>query len=166
MGVLSIFKDLQPGHQPECVCRYVKFDTFHPAVDRGLPVTRVISRVVLQQLLAEKCMEMAGEDVILNDQNVVDYQHEVSCCRQSLCRRGFRQSGNPEVIGALLACTMQSHLFSGQPARPVALQLQPVLWHRMFKHFVLSKSLLSDTQPYGGSVDTLHASNQLTCAGG
>jgi hypothetical protein len=28
--------------------RYVKFDTFHPAVDRGLPVTRVISRVTLQ----------------------------------------------------------------------------------------------------------------------
>ena len=58
-------------------CRYVKFDTFHPAVDRGLPVTRVISRVVLQQLLAETAMGMAGEDVILNDQNVVDYQHEV-----------------------------------------------------------------------------------------
>ena len=61
-----------------CCCRYVKFDTFHPAVDRGLPVTRVISRVVLQQLLAETAISMAGEDVILNDQNVVDYQHEVS----------------------------------------------------------------------------------------
>jgi hypothetical protein len=59
------------------LCRYVKFDTFHPAVDRGLPVTRVISRVVLQQLLAETAIEMAGEDVILNDQNVIDYQHEV-----------------------------------------------------------------------------------------
>ena len=90
-----------------CACRYVKFDTFHPAVDRGLPVTRVISRVVLQQLLAEAAIEMAGEDVILNDQNVVDYQHEVCsvqtcllpllertcicsvvaelCCQQSAC---------------------------------------------------------------------------------
>lgn len=67
--------------------RYVKFDTFHPAVDRGLPVTRVISRVVLQQLLAEAAMEMAGEDVILNDQNVMDYQHEVRAVelRQALC---------------------------------------------------------------------------------
>ena len=27
---------------------YVKFDTFHPAADMGLPVTRVISRVLLQ----------------------------------------------------------------------------------------------------------------------
>jgi hypothetical protein len=32
--------------------RYVKFDTFHPAVDRGLPVTRVISRITLQEVLA------------------------------------------------------------------------------------------------------------------
>lgn len=30
---------------------YCKFDTFHPAVDRGLPVTRVISRIVLQVIL-------------------------------------------------------------------------------------------------------------------
>lgn len=28
--------------------RYIKFDTFHPAVDMGLPVTRVISRITLQ----------------------------------------------------------------------------------------------------------------------
>lgn len=34
-------------------CRYVKFDTFHPAVERGLPVTRVIGRVNLQEVLAE-----------------------------------------------------------------------------------------------------------------
>ena len=32
---------------------YCKFDTFHPAVDNGLPVTRVISRVTLQGILAE-----------------------------------------------------------------------------------------------------------------
>ena len=66
-------------------CRYVKFDTFHPAVDRGLPVTRVISRVVLQQLLAETAIGMAGEDVILNDQNVVDYQHEVCPAAPEYC---------------------------------------------------------------------------------
>jgi len=28
--------------------RYIKFDTFHPAVSKGLPVTRVISRITLQ----------------------------------------------------------------------------------------------------------------------
>jgi hypothetical protein len=30
------------------LCRYIKFDTFHPAVSKGLPVTRVISRITLQ----------------------------------------------------------------------------------------------------------------------
>lgn len=33
--------------------RYVKFDTFHPAVNMGLPVTRVINRVTLQQILSD-----------------------------------------------------------------------------------------------------------------
>jgi zeaxanthin epoxidase len=40
---------------------YVKFDTFHPAADRGLPVTRVISRVTLQRILAEAVERAAGE---------------------------------------------------------------------------------------------------------
>ena len=59
------------------LCRYVKFDTFHPAVDLGLPVTRVISRVVLQKKLAEKAEEMEGAGVLANDCHVVDYE-EVS----------------------------------------------------------------------------------------
>lgn len=59
------------------VCRYVKFDTFHPAVEKGLPVTRVISRVTLQQILAKACTRVAGEDVILNDCRVVDYDERV-----------------------------------------------------------------------------------------
>ncbi|KAJ0984524.1 hypothetical protein J5N97_002880 [Dioscorea zingiberensis] len=48
---------------------YIKFDTFTPAAERGLPVTRVISRMTLQQILARA----VGDDVILNDSNVVDY---------------------------------------------------------------------------------------------
>ncbi len=63
------------------ICRYVKFDTFHPAVEKGLPVTRVISRVTLQQILAKACTRVAGEDVILNDCRVVDYNERV---RQSI----------------------------------------------------------------------------------
>ena len=57
--------------------RYVKFDTFHPAVEKGLPVTRVISRVTLQQILASACIHAAGEGVILNDCRVVDYEETV-----------------------------------------------------------------------------------------
>ncbi|CAJ2635406.1 unnamed protein product [Trifolium pratense] len=48
---------------------YVKFDTFTPAVERGLPVTRVISRMVLQGILARA----VGEDIVLNASNVVNF---------------------------------------------------------------------------------------------
>ncbi|KAL2333551.1 hypothetical protein Fmac_014764 [Flemingia macrophylla] len=48
---------------------YVKFDTFTPAVERGLPVTRVINRMVLQEILARA----VGEDVIMNASNVVNF---------------------------------------------------------------------------------------------
>nr|BAN15741.1 zeaxanthin epoxydase [Dianthus caryophyllus] len=49
---------------------YIKFDTFTPAVEKGLPVTRVISRMTLQQILAKA----VGEDIIVNDSNVVDFK--------------------------------------------------------------------------------------------
>lgn len=50
--------------------RYVKFDTFTPAAEQGLPVTRVISRMTLQQVLA--CA--VGSDTIMNESNVVDFE--------------------------------------------------------------------------------------------
>jgi len=50
--------------------RYVKFDTFTPAAERGLPVTRVISRMTLQQILARA----VGEDIIINESNVVEFE--------------------------------------------------------------------------------------------
>lgn len=49
---------------------YVKFDTFTPAAEQGLPVTRVISRMTLQQILARA----VGSDIIKNESNVVDYE--------------------------------------------------------------------------------------------
>ncbi|XP_073121666.1 zeaxanthin epoxidase, chloroplastic [Henckelia pumila] len=51
---------------------YVKFDTFTPAAERGLPVTRVISRMTLQQILAAA----VGSDIIINDSNVVDFEDD------------------------------------------------------------------------------------------
>ncbi|XP_057768951.1 zeaxanthin epoxidase, chloroplastic [Salvia miltiorrhiza] len=48
---------------------YVKFDTFTPAAERGLPVTRVISRMTLQQILATA----VGSDIIMNESNVMDF---------------------------------------------------------------------------------------------
>nr|ALE33755.1 zeaxanthin epoxidase 1 [Erythranthe lewisii] len=51
---------------------YVKFDTFTPAAERGLPVTRVISRMTLQQILARA----VGSDIIINESNVVDFNDD------------------------------------------------------------------------------------------
>ncbi|CAA3019283.1 zeaxanthin epoxidase, chloroplastic [Olea europaea subsp. europaea] len=51
---------------------YIKFDTFSPASERGLPVTRVISRMTLQQILARA----VGEDIIMNESNVVDFEDD------------------------------------------------------------------------------------------
>ena len=52
--------------------RYIKFDTFTPAAERGLPVTRVISRMALQQILARA----VGEEIIENNSNVIGFQDD------------------------------------------------------------------------------------------
>ncbi|XP_058777978.1 zeaxanthin epoxidase, chloroplastic-like isoform X2 [Vicia villosa] len=74
MGVGCITGDringLVDGVSGSClVIRYIKFDTFTPAAERGLPVTRVISRMALQEILARA----VGEDVVMNASNVVDF---------------------------------------------------------------------------------------------
>jgi hypothetical protein len=53
---------------------YCKFDTFHPAVDRGLPVTRVVSRVTLQQISARTAIKLGGEGVIEPSSTVESYE--------------------------------------------------------------------------------------------
>nr|ACN40781.1 unknown [Picea sitchensis] len=51
---------------------YIKFDTFTPAAERGLPVTRVISRMALQEILARA----VGQEIIENNSNVVDFEDD------------------------------------------------------------------------------------------
>ncbi|CAI7788969.1 unnamed protein product [Closterium sp. NIES-54] len=51
---------------------YVKFDTFTPAAEGGLPVTRVISRMTLQQIL----VDAVGEGIIRNGLTVVDFEDQ------------------------------------------------------------------------------------------
>nr|AAO48941.1 zeaxanthin epoxidase precursor [Chlamydomonas sp. W80] len=53
---------------------YVKFDTFHPAVSKGLPVTRVISRVTLQNILAKAVLRYGGPDTIMSNSHVVGFE--------------------------------------------------------------------------------------------
>jgi hypothetical protein len=55
---------------------YVKFDTFHPAVRNGLPVTRVISRVTLQNILARYATDIGGEGVITPDTKICEYEED------------------------------------------------------------------------------------------
>lgn len=55
---------------------YCKFDTYHPAVDNGLPVTRVISRVLLQQILAKYATKIGGEEVIQAESKVVKFHED------------------------------------------------------------------------------------------
>ncbi|KAK9843651.1 hypothetical protein WJX81_001154 [Elliptochloris bilobata] len=82
---------------------YVKFDTFHPAVEKGLPVTRVVSRVTLQAILAEACIRVAGEGVIQNNVHIVDYEEKVDDTGVkrvwAICEDGRRFEGDL-LIGA------------------------------------------------------------------
>lgn len=66
----SNYKHLVTYIDMQFIIRYVKFDTFTPAAERGLPVTRVISRMALQQILAHA----VGEDVIINGSNVTKFE--------------------------------------------------------------------------------------------
>lgn len=57
--------------------RYVKFDTFTPAADSGLPVTRVISRMTLQEIL----VKAVGDDIVRNGVTVLNYKDDGSKVR-------------------------------------------------------------------------------------
>ncbi|XP_022740829.1 zeaxanthin epoxidase, chloroplastic isoform X3 [Durio zibethinus] len=73
---------------------YIKFDTFTPAAERGLPVTRVISRMTLQEIL----VHAVGQDIIFNESNVVDFEddgHKVTVVLEN----GMRYEGDL-LVGA------------------------------------------------------------------
>ena len=55
---------------------YCKFDTYHPAVENGLPVTRVISRVTLQQILAKYAEKIGGDQVIQPSMKVNSFSED------------------------------------------------------------------------------------------
>jgi zeaxanthin epoxidase len=55
---------------------YCKFDTYHPAVNNGLPVTRVISRITLQQILAKYAEDIGGPEVIQPNTKVVSFSED------------------------------------------------------------------------------------------
>ena len=55
-------------------------------------MTRVISRFVLQKLLAEACERAAGGDFIIQNNSVVcDYEEKVSFCPHSIGLHPFQE---------------------------------------------------------------------------
>ena len=69
---------------------YCKFDTFSPAARQGLPVTRVISRVELQAILAEAL----GADAITNGVTIVGYEETPGGRVAALHADGSRTEGD------------------------------------------------------------------------
>ncbi|KAJ6989610.1 zeaxanthin epoxidase [Populus alba x Populus x berolinensis] len=89
---------------------YVKFDTFTPAAERGLPVTRVISRMTLQQILARS----VGDDMILNDSNVVSFQDDGDKCRFTVVLENGQQYEGDLLVGADGIWSKVSCIFGSQ----------------------------------------------------
>eukprot|EP00878_Enallax_costatus_P002900 GHUV01003094.1.p1 GENE.GHUV01003094.1~~GHUV01003094.1.p1 ORF type:complete len:280 (+),score=62.49 GHUV01003094.1:241-1080(+) len=82
---------------------YIKFDTFHPAVERGLPVTRVISRITLQEILADATERLAGKNLIENSANVVGFEEVTDASGRQIVRVTLEDGRTEEgdiLIGA------------------------------------------------------------------
>ncbi|KAJ7526451.1 hypothetical protein O6H91_16G007200 [Diphasiastrum complanatum] len=73
---------------------YIKFDTFTPAVEKGLPVTRVISRMTLQEVLSRA----VGPEIIENNSKVVDFDDNGS--KVTVTLEDGRQFEGDLLIGA------------------------------------------------------------------
>ncbi|XP_007047261.2 PREDICTED: zeaxanthin epoxidase, chloroplastic isoform X2 [Theobroma cacao] len=90
---------------------YVKFDTFTPAAERGLPVTRVISRMTLQEIM----VHAVGEDIIFNESNVVDFEddgHKVTV----ILENGKRYEGDLLVGADGIWSKVRNNLFGPKEA--------------------------------------------------
>eukprot|EP01024_Parvocaulis_polyphysoides_P053728 TRINITY_DN536_c0_g3_i6.p1 TRINITY_DN536_c0_g3~~TRINITY_DN536_c0_g3_i6.p1 ORF type:complete len:285 (-),score=46.62 TRINITY_DN536_c0_g3_i6:63-917(-) len=76
---------------------YVKFDTFHPAVSKGLPVTRVISRHTLQEILTKYVIKYGGQQVIQNSSQVIGYEEDNNGTVKALLQDGSTVSGDMQI---------------------------------------------------------------------
>ncbi|KAK3013490.1 hypothetical protein RJ639_010309 [Escallonia herrerae] len=90
---------------------YIKFDTFTPAAERGLPVTRVISRMTLQRILADA----VGEDIIMNGSNVVSFEDDGGKVTVVL-ENGQRYEGDLLVGADGIRSKVRTNLFGLQEA--------------------------------------------------
>ncbi|CAI9110173.1 OLC1v1010152C1 [Oldenlandia corymbosa var. corymbosa] len=91
---------------------YIKFDTFTPAAERGLPVTRVISRMTLQQILARA----VGEEIIMNESNVVSFEDDGNKVSVTL-ENGQRFEGDLLVGADGIWSKVRTNLFGHSEAK-------------------------------------------------
>ncbi|ESR39168.1 hypothetical protein CICLE_v10027323mg [Citrus x clementina] len=87
---------------------YIKFDTFTPAAEKGLPVTRVISRMTLQQILAHA----VGNDIDSNVIDFMDHGDKVSV----MLENGQRYAGDVLVGADGIWSKVRKKLFGPQEA--------------------------------------------------
>ncbi|GFZ02754.1 zeaxanthin epoxidase [Actinidia rufa] len=73
---------------------FTKFDLFTPAVTRGLPVTQVICRIALQNIL----VSALGKDIVNNNSKVVDFVDDSNKVRVIL--EDGRQYEGDVLVGA------------------------------------------------------------------
>ncbi|KAL6981616.1 zeaxanthin epoxidase [Sarracenia purpurea var. burkii] len=90
---------------------FTKFDLFTPAVKRGLPVTQVICRIALQDIL----VRAVGQDILSNNSKVVDFEEDSSKVKVIL-EDGRQYEGDILVGADGIWSKVRSKLFGAQPA--------------------------------------------------
>ncbi|GFZ02758.1 zeaxanthin epoxidase [Actinidia rufa] len=90
---------------------FTKFDLFTPAVTRGLPVTQVICRIALQNIL----VSALGKDIVNNNSKVVDFVDDSNKVRVIL-EDGRQYEGDVLVGADGIWSKVRSKLFGAQPA--------------------------------------------------
>jgi len=90
---------------------YVKFDTYHVAVDSGLPVTRVVSRVTLQEILAKYAVKFGGEGIIRGGTRVEGFAEDTVEGKQRVWGRvvGARAGVQGRLDGERADIVLQMH---------------------------------------------------------
>ncbi|KAL0464381.1 UNVERIFIED_CONTAM: Zeaxanthin epoxidase, chloroplastic [Sesamum latifolium] len=88
---------------------FVKYDFLTPAIVKGVPITRVIRRMELQSVL----VNAVGEDVVINNSNVVDFVSDANKVRVFL-QNGQEYEGDVLVGADGLRSTVRSKLFGPQ----------------------------------------------------
>lgn len=90
---------------------FTKFDLLTPAVTRGLPVTQVICRIALQDIL----VSAVGQDILSNNSKVVDFVEDSGKVKVIL--EDGRQFEGDVLVGADgIWSKVRSKLFGAQPA--------------------------------------------------